>query len=418
MKLKHAVRFIAGGTPDTANAAFWADDGSGVPWVAIGDMSAGRTVTTTAKSLTAAGVADRRLAIGEPGTVLFAMYASVAAVATLEVSAVWNQALLGIVPQKGVADSRFVAYWLRHYARQAVVQANSATQANLNAAQVANFPFASASVESQIRIADFLDDRVAAIDRIIAARREQRVLIAAGAARASYDAIRGARVDGARRSSGLRWLGDVPASWPMLTVATEYAVDLGKMLDEKRQSGAHGMPYLRNTNVQWDRIDVSDLKSMDIAPSERPRYTVRAGDLLVCEGGQPGRAAIWDGRMTSLGYQKALHRARSRGRSEPRWLLECLRVAVHMNAFAAENGQTTIGHLTKEQLRAARFPFPAPEEQRELLRTLHEHATTRSGASTQLTRSIDLLTEYKSSLITAAVTGELDVTTAGSGVPA
>ncbi len=212
--------------------------------------------------------------------------------------------------------------------------------------------------QSQHQIADFLDDRVSRIDQIITGRQAQIALLEATTARASYEAVTGAQVSGERRATGLAWLGDVPSDWPLLTVSSQFQVDLGKMLDEKRQNGEHLIPYLRNTNVQWDNIDTDDLKAMDIAPGERARYTVKPGDLLICEGGQPGRGAIWTGSLSPLGYQKALHRARTRGRSRPAWLLECLRASVSLNVFSIENAQTTIGHLTNEQLRSLRLPFP------------------------------------------------------------
>lgn len=344
------------------------------------------------------------------------MYASVGAVSTLGIEAVWNQAILGLRPKSKLSDGKFVAYWLRHYAPIASSEARAATQANLNAEQVANVPFPNFAIAEQRRIADFLDDRVARIDQIITARRQQEALLETSLIRASFDAVKGGTRE-PRRESGLTWLGTIPASWPVLTVATEFQVDLGKMLDEKRQTGHWTIPYLRNTNVQWDRVDLTDLKSMDIHPEERERYCVRPGDLLICEGGQPGRSAVWLGDMTPLGYQKALHRARSRGRSRPEWLLECLRVATHLNVFAVENGQTTIGHLTNEQLRSLRLPFPDRPEQDRVLDALHARQGHVRATIESLIESISLLQEYKQSLITAAVTGEIDVTTTGSGIP-
>ncbi|SMC56851.1 restriction endonuclease subunit S [Janibacter indicus] len=269
----------------------------------------------------------------------------------------------------------------------------------------------------QRRIADFLDDRVSRVDRIITARREQLSQLSESAARRSYDAVRGANTSTDFRESGLPWLGSIPASWPVLSVGSQFSVELGKMLDDKRQTGAHALPYLRNTNVQWDSISVNDLKTMDIPLTEYPRYTVKPGDLLICEGGQPGRSAIWNGDISPLGFQKALHRARSRGRSLPSWLLECLRVAANLDVFASGSGQTTIAHLTNEQLRQQRFPFPDPAVQEDLLSRLAAHRHRIASTISALHRSIDLLTECKSSLISAAVTGELDVTTAGSNIP-
>ncbi|MGL5829603.1 MAG: hypothetical protein ACRC0L_08555 [Angustibacter sp.] len=280
---------------------------------------------------------------------------------------------------------------------------------------VQEFRVADVSTAEQQRIADFLDDRIARIARIINARRRQTDAVAEAMIRASYDMICGSGVE--RRPSGLAWLGSIPLAWPVLTVTSEFQVDLGKMLDEKRQTGATSIPYLRNINVQWDQISIDDLKVMDMSPNERPRYTVASGDLLICEGGQPGRAAIWSGTKHPLGFQKALHRARSRGRSKPEWLLECLRVAVHLNVFAVENGQTTIGHLTNEQLRSTRFPFPARKIQEGSLEELERQRSDGRRVIDAGNGSVSLLTEYKQALITAAVAGELDVTTSGSGIP-
>ena len=347
---------------------------------------------------------------------------------TVGTSAVWRGDLPGTIcfqntllrlrPRSGVTDGRFLAWWARHAhaSGQIAAVASGANIQHIGSDGLKELRIHVPDLDEQRRIADFLDDHVARIDQIIAARAQQREAIGASLVRASFDAVRGLDSE-PRRDSGIAWLGSIPASWPVLTVATEFQVDLGKMLDEKRQTGSCTIQYLRNTNVQWDQVDTSDLKSMDIAPEERDRYCVRPGDLLICEGGQPGRAAVWDGDMTPLGYQKALHRARSRGRSRPQWLLECLRVAVHLNMFAIENGQTTIGHLTNEQVRSLRLPFPEPETQDRTLGELHDRQAGSGVLNAVLGRENDLLQEYKQSLITAAVTGEFDVTTAGNGIP-
>lgn len=272
------------------------------------------------------------------------------------------------------------------------------------------------SETEQRRIADFLDDRVARIDQIIIARRQQVVAFEESSLRASWDALHGGANAEETRPSGLAWLGDIPLHWGVLPVGSQFQVDLGKMLDEKRQNGSHSIPYLRNTNVQWDRIDVDDLKLMDIEPEERGRFCIEPGDLLICEGGQPGRAAIWDGDFSPLGYQKALHRARPRGTARAKWLLEFLRVAVSVGAFAA-SGQATISHLTNEQLRETRIPIPPQKEQDSLLSALHDVRAQHSRAIGAFKDSLDVFAEYKQSLITAAVMGEIDVSTAGSGIP-
>lgn len=105
----------------------------------------------------------------------------------------------------------------------------------------------------------------------------------------------------------------VPRGWTVKSLHQLTETALGKMLDRGKSRELIQVPYLRNVNVQWGRIDTSDLYTMELADNERERFRVRAGDLLVCEGGEVGRAAIWNGREEYLAYQKALHRVRSRG---------------------------------------------------------------------------------------------------------
>jgi len=91
-------------------------------------------------------------------------------------------------------------------------------------------------------------------------------------------------------------------------LADAFETQLGKMLSQKAHIGNDPKPYLRNKNVQWGRIEIKDILKMDFNAREREKFRVRSGDLLVCEGGEPGRAAVWQGEMAECYYQKALHR--------------------------------------------------------------------------------------------------------------
>ncbi len=202
------------------------------------------------------------------------------------------------------------------------------------------------------------------------------------------------------------------AGWHVAPVGAHFQVELGKMLNEDRADGRRLRPYLRNTNVQWDRIDTSDLKQMHFSASERGRYGVMPGDLLICEGGQPGRAAIWDGPEQEVYFQKALHRARPRSHdAETRWLLHLMRLCVAREMFTDESG-TTIAHLTNEQLRALRMPFPPVEEQCVIVSEIDRLLAVAELASLAARDLASLLHERKRALVTACVTGEFDVTTA------
>ncbi len=120
----------------------------------------------------------------------------------------------------------------------------------------------------------------------------------------------------AYKDSGIEWLGEIPGHWNVAPLYARYEVALGKMLDAKRVTGEFSGRYLRNADVQWDVVNTEGLPEMDFAPSERERYLLRSGDLLVCEGGEVGRTAIWRGEVEECFYQKAIHRVRPRSEKE------------------------------------------------------------------------------------------------------
>lgn len=296
----------------------------------------------------------------------------------------------------------------------ALTRGSTRSRINLEVAREIHLPVP--PVEEQRRIAEYLDAETARIDQLTVKREKQSSLLDEHFRAATYTAITGANQTGPRRASGIAWIGSLPSDWNTMPVNYQFEVTLGKMLNQERTKGDYLRPYLRNTNVQWDRIDTDDLLMMDFPPAEQERYKVLPGDLLVCEGGEPGRAAIW-GHRREIYYQKALHRVRARGYSSPRWLYYCLLASTTLNVFATEGNSTTIAHLTGEQLKAHRFPFPDRSIQDKLVGELDALDRRQKKLSLGMIRQAQLLTERRQALITAAVTGQIDVSTAsGRGI--
>jgi len=208
------------------------------------------------------------------------------------------------------------------------------------------------------------------------------------------------------KESGVEWIGHVPEHWTVCKLNFRFAVELGKMLDQKRISGVHLVPYLRNQDVQWESINSTDLPAMDIAPDEYERYTAIAGDLLVCEGGDVGRAAIWQGEP--IGYQKALHRLRPRRDDQPQFMLASLIAAKTMGVFAENDSKATISHLPAEAFRNYRFPFPPPSEQSAICSAFARETARIDALIAKKTGFIELLKEKRQAIITNAVTKGLD----------
>lgn len=141
--------------------------------------------------------------------------------------------------------------------------------------------------------------------------------------------------------------------------------ELGKTLNSSKDTGELH-PYLCAVNVLWDKIDLSTLKETWFEEDELERYSVKKGDLLVCEGGDVGRAAIWN-EETVIQYQNALHRIRFNGEVIPRFCLFYLR---HLKDNGTLDGRyakgVTIKHLVKSSLLSIPIPVPPIEEQRKM----------------------------------------------------
>ncbi len=163
-------------------------------------------------------------------------------------------------------------------------------------------------------------------------------------------------------------MGSFPHSWDLLPLGERYEVQLGKMMSPKARACNSQVPYMRNANVQWGRLDLSDVATMSIAESERERFGLRRGDILACEGRHVGKSVIWNDEIPGACYQKALHRLRPRdpGIDLPEFLLHCLRLYSVSGRFIRATGETTIPHLPAERFREIVFPFPPVQQQREI----------------------------------------------------
>jgi type I restriction enzyme, S subunit len=178
------------------------------------------------------------------------------------------------------------------------------------------------------------------------------------------------------------------------------------MLDTKRQTGKHTAPYLRNSNIQWNRIEFDDLLQMDFDEKDRREFTLSYGDLLVCEGGEVGRAAIWHNQMPNCYYQKALHRVRPKfDRVTSEYLLFFLWQMALSGGLADFTSVATIAHLTGEKLRQIPVPLPPLELQEEFARVVQNIEVNK--AKTQA--SLASLEKLFASLLQQAFDGGLSL---------
>ncbi|MCF7818469.1 MAG: restriction endonuclease subunit S [Kiritimatiellales bacterium] len=153
--------------------------------------------------------------------------------------------------------------------------------------------------------------------------------------------------------------------WEEVALGDIAEIKLGKMLDKQKHTSGHLLPYLNNLAVRWNEVNTSDLPKMYFIDRELDRFGLRAGDVVVCEGGEPGRAAVWDGRLPDLKFQKAIHRVRFNVPFEPKILVLHLENLAGTTAFEMLFTGGGIKHLTGETFSRLKIPLiPHAEQQR------------------------------------------------------
>ena len=323
VRLPEVAEIIMGQSPpgDTYNAI-----GEGLPFFQ-GKAEFGE-VSPTAKKW-----CDAPKKVAETGDILMSVRAPVGPTNLADMKCCIGRGLAAIRANPNVLDPTYLRFVLRHEEPRLANMGQGSTFAAIGRAELAEVTFPLPPIPEQRRIVDLLSRA----ESIVRLRREAKDKAA--------ELIPALFLD---------MFGDPatnPKGWQTAKFGSFGQCRLGKMLDKKKQSGDYQRPYLRNVNVQWDRIDTHDLLTMDFNPDEQATFLVHPGDVLICEGGEIGRAAVWTNQIHECYYQKALHKL-TPDKSVVRadfvvWLLWHL---ARKEAFGT-SGHATIAHLTGVQLK-------------------------------------------------------------------
>ena len=170
-------------------------------------------------------------------------------------------------------------------------------------------------------------------------------------------------LEGARKTMAN---GELPEGWSPTTIGAAFDVRQGKSLSAAKQTGLCTKPFLRTSNVLWGKLELAQLDQMDFTPKECEALALEPGDLLVCEGGDIGRTAIWKGEIQDCYYQNHLHRLRKRaGDVDPAFVMYWMQAAIKLwNRYEGHGNSTTIPNLSRSRLLEFEFAFPPLPEQR------------------------------------------------------
>ena len=206
------------------------------------------------------------------------------------------------------------------------------------------------------------------------------------------------------KDSGIEWLGDVPAHWEIKVTRQGFRIQLGKMLQPYARSPQDSeVPYFKAQHVQWETVSTADLPSMWSSPSEEAQYGISTGDLLVCEGGEVGRAGIVRNPPPKAIIQNALHRVRPVGANDTRFLMYVLEHASSQSYIDILCNRSTIAHFTMGKFGNLKILFPPSLEQLTIADFL-DHQTEKIDTLVAKKRTlIERLKEERTALITHTI---------------
>jgi type I restriction enzyme S subunit len=165
--------------------------------------------------------------------------------------------------------------------------------------------------------------------------------------------------------------GWIPEEWECIPAGSLFDIQLGKMLNQKARNGENPQPYLANYNVRWGEFDLSQVQEMSFYEKELYKFELQQGDLLVCEGGEVGRCAVWEEQIKPCYFQKALHRVRPSSEDiDVYYIMYYLHHAVSSPMMVNFVGQSSISHFTREQFLKFPIALPSLAEQKKIAEIL------------------------------------------------
>ncbi len=340
-------------------------------------------------------------------------------VARVECNGIITSAYIALSPRDDI-NAEYICYLLKSYdACRAFHSMGRGLRKILSYSELKNKPIVVPPLAEQERIAAFLDAECAEIDTVLEKTRasieEYKKLKQAVITQAVTKGIRG---DRPMKDSGIEWIGEIPAEWRKTQLRHCAAIKSGITLGKKyeKTDSLVERPYLRVANVQDGYVDLSVLTTIEVTQDEDLKYRLRAGDVLMTEGGDRdklGRGCVWHGEIEPCLHQNHIFAVQTSKDTLLPEFLEYLTVSdVGRSYFDVTAIKTTnLACTSSSKVLAFTIPLPSVEEQAEIVEALN---TKCAGIDALVAKKQQYLTEienYKKSLIYEYVTGKKEVKT-------
>ena len=273
-------------------------------------------------------------------------------------------------------------------------------------------------ISEQTAIATYLDTHCAKIDNLISIQQKRIALLQELKQSVITHAVtKGLNPNVEMKPSGVEWIGDVPKHWEVCKLKHYSQVVLGKMLMTSPPKDSEGLytleKYLKSKNVGWLQLflDEDNIDEMWFNQYEKSIYKLQENDIVMNEGGDIGKVSCWRGVDFDCYIQNSINKITADyNRVNAGFLCYWLYNLSSLGYFWSIVSQISIAHLTKEKLSNSPVVLPPITEQAAIASYLDHKCATIDTSISNAQHQIELLQEYKQSLITEVVTGKRKVT--------
>lgn len=382
VKLGDAFDFVGGGTPSKDEASYW---NGNIPWASVKDIK-NENLLTTEDSITNEGLKNSASNIAVKDEVILVSRISPGRVTIAKRQIAINQDLKIVKPRVKTLP-KFIIYYFQAFGREIIKKSSGTTVLgiSLNNLREILYPQLEYSLQKSIvvKVEELFSELDKGVENLRLAQQQlktyrQAVLKAAFKGRLTNEDVKD---------------GKLPQTWTNKKLSSVADTCLGKMLDKNKNKGKNQY-YLGNINVRWGTFDLADLKQMKFEDNDDERYGIAKGDLIICEGGEPGRCAIWNNEIENMKIQKALHRVRVKEGLFVNFLFYYISFSSLTGLLERYFTGTTIKHLTGNQLKEIDIPFPSRNEQTRIVELIE----LRFSAADKVTEEIEQCLQYAESL--------------------
>ena len=373
---------VTGMTPSKSVANYYGND---YPLYKPTDLEQGINTITSSDALSPDGFKESRQ-IPCNSILVTCIGATIGKTGIIRREGSCNQQINAIIPHNAIVPEYLYTCCISDYFQEEIHHRASATTLPiLNKSKFSEIPIPVPPINEQHRILEqlshYIDDITSieeqdgAIERNVQQCKNKILDLAIHGILVPQDCSEERAIEILRRlnpgftpSHNLHYEGELPAGWQLCHIQDIAKVELGKTLDKAKNKGEE-KPYLCALNVKWGSFDLSTLKKIRIEEKEKSRSRLQPCDLLVCEGGDVGRCAIWQGDY-EMYYQNALHRVRFKQGFSPDFYLFVLRYYKSSGIIDDICKGVTIKHFTGQVFNSLDLPVPPLNEQKRIVGTV------------------------------------------------